>query len=98
MIIFRKMLFCTLLMSPLILMAQTSPPPAEESQMSERIQQKMLRADSNNDGEISKAEYMADAEKKFSRIDTDKDGKISKAEMQAMAKYAKKVAQSTQFP
>ncbi|WP_374411434.1 EF-hand domain-containing protein [Novosphingobium colocasiae] len=41
-------------------------------------------ADTNNDGAVSKAEFMAAATKHFDEADANKDGKITKEERQAM--------------
>ncbi|MES1199631.1 MAG: hypothetical protein ABUS48_06595 [Pseudomonadota bacterium] len=44
----------------------------------------MMRADANNDGAISRAEYDAQGVHMFDRLDTDHNGSISQAEIQAM--------------
>lgn len=54
--------------------AQGTPPP------------KMMRADTNGDQAISKAETIAQAEARFARLDKDGDGKVTAAEMQAARK------------
>ncbi len=41
--------------------------------------------DSDNDGAISKAEFLQNAEKRFVEIDADKDGNITKEEAKAHA-------------
>ncbi len=41
----------------------------------------MMKADTNKDGVITKAEFTAHANVKFAALDTNKDGKISSAEM-----------------
>ena len=38
------------------------------------------KADANNDGTITKAEFLADADARFARLDANKDGKIAKDE------------------
>lgn len=40
-------------------------------------------ADANRDGEVTRAEFLALAERHFGMADTNKDGKITRAEMQA---------------
>lgn len=40
-----------------------------------------MKADANNDGIITKSEFMDHADKKFAKMDTNKDGDISKKEM-----------------
>ncbi len=39
-------------------------------------------ADTNNDGIVTKEEFLANSEKMFTNMDADKDGKITKEEMQ----------------
>lgn len=39
--------------------------------------------DTNNDGKVTKEEFLAGAEKKFTEMDTNKDGVISKEEHEA---------------
>lgn len=50
------------------------------------------KSDTNNDGVISKEEFLARSEKRFNEIDADHDGKISPQEMKAYrdAKQAKR--------
>lgn len=43
----------------------------------------MKMADTNNDGKISQAEFIAAADKRFTAIDADNDGRITKEERQA---------------
>ncbi len=43
----------------------------------------MRRADTNNDGEVSKAEFTSAAMARFDRTDTDNNGEVSKAERKA---------------
>lgn len=48
--------------------------------------------DANGDGNITKAEFLAGAEKKFTEMDTDGNGSISKAEHDARkAEWAEKM-------
>ena len=43
----------------------------------------MMRADTNGDGIVTRAEAIAEADQRFARMDTDGDGQITAAEMQA---------------
>jgi hypothetical protein len=40
----------------------------------------MMRADANNDGAISREEFVAQATRRFERLDLNRDGKIDQAE------------------
>ncbi|HVY86428.1 MAG TPA: EF-hand domain-containing protein [Caulobacterales bacterium] len=44
----------------------------------------MMRADANNDGVISRAEYDAQGDRMFNHLDANHDGSISQDEIQAM--------------
>lgn len=46
----------------------------------------MPRADTDNDGVITRAEFLAQASARFDRIDANKDGRIDQTERQAMHK------------
>jgi hypothetical protein len=54
------------------------------------------RLDTNKDGFVDKAEYLAKTEQRFAKIDTNKDGKLSKEEYKASrdARKARKAATS----
>jgi Ca2+-binding EF-hand superfamily protein len=73
----------------------TKKSPAEiEKHAAERFK----KSDTNNDGAISKEEFLARSEKRFNEIDTDHDGKISPKEMKTyrdakQAKRAKRLAE-----
>lgn len=43
----------------------------------------LMRADTNRDGAITRAEMLADADARFVAMDTDKDGKVTAAERDA---------------
>lgn len=43
-----------------------------------------MRGDTNGDGVVTRAEFLADAGQRFDRMDANKDGKIDAAERQAM--------------
>ncbi|MFL9839386.1 hypothetical protein ABS767_00300 [Sphingomonas sp. ST-64] len=49
----------------------------------------MMKADTNGDGAISKAEFDAMSSARFAKLDTNKDGKIDAAEMQAQRAKAR---------
>ena len=51
------------------------------------MKHRMKNMDTNNDGAVSKDEFMAHAEKKFAMKDKDGDGVISAEEMSAMKKH-----------
>lgn len=40
----------------------------------------LAKADANNDGSITKAEFLADVDARFAKLDANKDGKIAKEE------------------
>lgn len=42
-----------------------------------------VRADANNDGTITRAEFAAQADARFARLDANKDGRVSRDEMNA---------------
>lgn len=44
---------------------------------------KPVRGDTNNDGKISRAEYVAGATARFAELDADKDGNLTREEMRA---------------
>lgn len=56
--------------------AEATPPAQHEGHAGP-----MQTADTNNDGLLSKAEFMAVQEKRFADMDTNKDGNISRDEM-----------------
>ena len=51
--------------------------PRESAKMDRMFEKK----DTNSDGAISKAEFMAHAEKKFAKMDADKSGSLTKEEV-----------------
>ncbi|WP_457674030.1 hypothetical protein [Thiolapillus sp.] len=46
----------------------------------------MAQLDSNRDGKVSKAEFIAPHEKRFAQIDRNGDGVVDKAEIEALEK------------
>ncbi|MCB1537872.1 MAG: EF-hand domain-containing protein [Rhodospirillales bacterium] len=93
----RKILLSTLALSMLAVPAlaqdaQTPPPgymggphggPGGPQGGPHGGMEKMLNADTNGDGMLSKAEFMAVQEKRFDEMDANKDGQVSKDEMKA---------------
>ena len=60
--------------------AQQTPAPAPAPQDRPMRGDMLAKADTNNDGAITKAEYLADVDARFAKRDANKDGKISKEE------------------
>lgn len=57
--------------------AQQTPAPAPQDRP---MRGDVGRADTNNDGVITREEYLADVDARFAKIDVNKDGKITKDE------------------
>jgi len=55
-----------------------------QGKMHERMQERMKAMDTNGDGNISKAEFMANAEKHFQKMDSNGDGQVSAQERSQM--------------
>lgn len=76
-----------LFLAGLLVAAFAAPAMAEDAPAmggpGHRGHEKMLNADTDGDGFLSKAEFMAVHEKRFAEMDNDSDGKISKDEMKA---------------
>ncbi|MBU6234821.1 MAG: hypothetical protein KGQ41_03165 [Alphaproteobacteria bacterium] len=64
-------------------MAEDAPKAAEGHEGHGKMMQMKNDADTDGDGFLSKAEFMAMHEKRFAEMDGDSDGKISKDEMKA---------------
>lgn len=78
----KKLITPTLLvMLPLIASAQ--PPAGRPSSMSEAF---MMQLDANQDGQVSKAEFLANEEKQFDEMDGNKDGNIDHTEIEEVEK------------
>ncbi len=56
------------------------PPPHDKASMQQHMQKRLKEVDTNGDGNISKAEFMAQSEKRFAKMDTNGDGQISPEE------------------
>lgn len=72
-----------------------APAMAEDGPKGEHEGHKMMKndADTDGDGFLSKAEFMAVQEKRFAEMDGDSDGKVSKEEMKGHFKKMKDVYQ-----
>ena len=64
-------------------LALVSPALAQEGEKSPHRGGMMEKMDSDSDGMVSKAEFMAFHEKRFAEMDANSDGKISKEEIDA---------------
>jgi hypothetical protein len=51
-----------------------------QGKQQEHMQQRIKAMDTNGDGNISKAEFMANAEKHFAKMDSDADGQVTPQE------------------
>lgn len=58
----------------------------------------LKRADTDGDGKISRAEYLAQADKRFARIDANGDGQITKDELAAWTDRARKAVMQRRDP
>lgn len=52
--------------------------------MHQKMQERMKEADTNGDGAVSKAEFLAKAEERFSKMDKDGDGQLTPKDREAM--------------
>jgi len=78
----RKLLLSALLLGAFAAPAMaTDTPPSADAHGGRH--DKMMNADTDGDGFLSKTEFMAVHEKRFTDMDKDTDGKISKDEMKA---------------
>lgn len=57
-----------------------SPAVERRAAIKQKMQEKLAEMDSNHDGAISHAEYMAHAEARFKKLDADGDGQITSVE------------------
>jgi hypothetical protein len=63
------------------------------------MKNRMQMIDVDKDGSVSKAEFMANAEKKFERMDTNKDGKINAQDRKGAGhEYMKKPVPTLEDP
>lgn len=80
----RKLMLSALLLGAISVpaMAQDTPPgPGPEG--GHPGMDKMLNADTDGDGNLSKAEFLAVQEKRFAEMDTNGDGNVTKDEMKS---------------
>lgn len=63
----------------------------------QKMEQRIQEMDTDGDGAISKAEFLAQAEAKFDRMDANGDGKITPEERQAMREKWRR-RRADQFP
>jgi Ca2+-binding EF-hand superfamily protein len=59
-------------------------PPEMLERMREHMQKKLQETDANSDGQISRDEFMAQAEARFKKADADGNGQITKEEFGMM--------------
>lgn len=70
-----------LILGAAVLAFQATPALAEHHEGGKGHKEKMVSVkDTNGDGVVSKAEFLAHAEKKFATMDVNNDGSISKEE------------------
>lgn len=94
-----------MVLSVAALMVSTVPAMAEEGHMmkkwksgdSDRVGYMMEKADKNNDGVISKSEFMASHEEKFTKMDANGDGNITKEEINTYKENKRKKMQDEWF-
>ncbi len=63
----------------------------------QKMEQRLQKVDTDGDGAISKAEFLAEAEAKFDRMDANGDGKITPEERDAMREKWRR-RRAAQFP
>ena len=63
---------------------QPMPPHHDKATMQQHMQKRLKEVDTNADGNISKAEFMAQSEKRFAKMDANGDGQISPEERKQM--------------
>ena len=76
--------------------SDTTTPPAQgqmKAQMQQKMQQHVKETDTNGDGNISKAEFMASCEKRFAKMDANGDGQITPEERQQIKANMKQKGQ-----
>ena len=70
-----------LIAGPALAAPDDPPAPAEKpARASNSVPRGLMRYDTNKDGVVPLAEFMAQADRNFARCDTDKDGRTNTAE------------------
>ena len=59
-------------------------PAGKHERMKQKMQEHWNQTDTDANGAISKAEFLAEAEQKFTKMDTNADGQITQDEREAM--------------
>ncbi len=86
------------LLSTYALAGNAASPSSERAEkFRQRMEQRIQQMDTDGDGAISKAEFLAHAEEKFDRMDANGDGKITPEERQAMREKWRR-HRAEQFP
>jgi hypothetical protein len=71
-----------------VVAADDMPPPPHAEEMMLRVQHEMKRrmneTDADQNGEISRAEFLQQAESRFNLVDENRDGKITQQEFEAL--------------
>ncbi len=83
----RKLLLATALIPMLIatsVFAQQFGDGDRREMFKQKMQERLQQVDTNGDGMISKAEFMAQAESRFAKMDTNGDGRITQEERAGM--------------
>ena len=83
----KKLLLATALLGTLGM--ATNAVLADDHKMGDHSKKMMERVDTNSDGMVSKAEFMAKHEEKFAMMDKNSDGMLSKDEMMEAKKEMK---------
>lgn len=79
----RKLMLSALLLGAISAPAMAQDTPAGPGPDGHPGMDKMLNADTDGDGNLSKAEFLAVQEKRFGEMDTNSDGKVTRDEMKA---------------
>ena len=81
----KSLLITALLLLPAISLAQNPQPPSPHppGSMADAF---MMQLDTNKDGKVSKAEFIAPHERRFAQMDKNGDGSVNRAEIEALEK------------
>ncbi|MXO71861.1 EF-hand domain-containing protein [Alteraurantiacibacter buctensis] len=69
--------------------------PIAQAQDGSRMMEQMAKADSNRDGNVSKAEFLTYRAQQFDRLDRDDNGVLSDSDLPRMARIAEMIRQHT---